>query len=71
MHTVVNPKKELQAFIEKRSRTSISNIKLPHVGEKVKKFRPIKQLNWFVDKPHREREFSESASLHFSPEARR
>ena len=57
--------------MEKRAMTSISNIKLPHVGEKEKKFRPIKQLNWYINKPHQEREFKESASLYFSPEARR
>ena len=41
------------------------------MDEEKKKFRPIKQLNWFVKKPHIEREFVESGSLYFNPEARR
>ena len=57
--------------MERREHVSISNIKLAHLNEKEKKFRPIKQLNWFVKKPHLEREFKESDSLHFNPEAKR
>ena len=52
LHPVTNPKKDLQRALEKKDRPSISNIKLPHMNEKVKKYRPITQLNWFVKKEH-------------------
>ena len=72
LHTVTTPKKQLASFLEKRSRTSISNIKMQHAGEETRMFRPIKHLNWYLKPPPPlEREFKESASLRFSPDARR
>ena len=41
------------------------------MDEKVKKFRPIKMLNTYIKRPHVYREFNESDSLHFNPEAKR
>ena len=37
-----NAKKELKAFIKKRSQYSISNLKLPKLGDEDRKFKPTK-----------------------------
>ena len=59
-------------FLEKRSRSSISNLKIRDPEIKKNTFRPIKHLDYYVKPPKGiTREFKESLSLKFCPEARR
>ena len=37
-----NAKKDLKAFVKKRSKYSISNLKLPKLGDEDRKFKPTK-----------------------------